>query len=159
MIDVAGFRSDFPEFGDTGKYPDSGVTYWMNLAGALFTGRWGLPAPIGQPPSLYDLGVELFTAHNLALERRAQNEAASGAVPGMSTGLVNSKSVNGVSLSFNTTLGIEQGAGYYNLTVYGLRFWNLLQMIGMGPITIVAPGSVNGPYVGPTFAQGIDWDM
>jgi hypothetical protein len=159
-VDVTTFRADFPEFSDTTKYPVSGVQYYLSLAVALFnTDRWGLPAPAGQPNGIYEMGVELFIAHNLALERRAQNEAASGGVPGLSSGIVSSKGVGGVSISFATGLGIDPSAGQWNLTVYGQRLWNLIEMMGMGPITVVDAGcSAGSPFVGPISFMGVTWD-
>jgi hypothetical protein len=163
MIDVAAFRLDYPEFNDATKYPSSAIQYWLNLATVLFTSRWGPAAPAGQPNTLYDIGVELFVAHNMAIERRALNESAAGGVPGMSSGVVTSKSVGGVSLGYATGLGIDSNGGAFNLTIYGQRLMQLINIVGMGPVTITAPGCGAGPYSGPAWQgppmfQGVTWD-
>lgn len=127
-VTPASFRTDYPEFADTTAYPDSGVTYWLTVAGLLLnTLRW---------QDMLDVATELFVAHNLALERQAQKSAASGAVPGLSTGPVSSKTVGPVTQAYDTTAGIEEGAGHWNLTVYGTRFIGLVKMFGAGPIQV-----------------------
>ncbi|WP_414655874.1 DUF4054 domain-containing protein, partial [Frateuria sp.] len=41
-MDAAQFRTDFPEFSDTTKYPDSAITMWLTVAGlSLPSDRWG----------------------------------------------------------------------------------------------------------------------
>jgi hypothetical protein len=138
------FVTDFSEFSDPTKYPASGFYYWYNVAVLLFNqSRW------------YDLlttGMELFIAHNLALEVRAQADAANGAPPGMITGVINSKSVDKVSIGYDAAGGIEAGAGHWNLTIYGTRLVRLMIMFGAGPVQIgmgYAP-PLNGPaWPGP----------
>lgn len=127
-MDAAQFRTDFPEFSDTAAYPDSGVTYWLRIAGLLMdTLKWG---------DLYDVGTELFIAHNLVLERQAQKSAATGAVPGQSQGPTSSKTVDKVSVSYDTNAGIVKDAGHWNLTTYGTRYMGLVNMIGAGGMQV-----------------------
>ena len=84
-VTPSSFRVDYPEFADTTAYPDSGVAYWITVAGLLLNPRrW---------QDMLDVATELFVAHNLVLERQAQKSAAAGAVPGVSTGAVSSKTV------------------------------------------------------------------
>lgn len=127
-VTTASFRADYPEFGDVTAYPDSGVTYWITIAGLLLnTCRW---------QNMLDVATELFVAHNLVLERQAQKSAANGAVPGLSTGPVSSKTVGPVTQAYDTTAGINQDAGHWNLSTYGTRFYQLMQMFGAGPIQV-----------------------
>lgn len=122
------FRQDFPEFLDPGRYPDPAVTFWLTMAGLMLNvSRW---------VELLDIGTELFIAHNLALEVQAQETAANGGVPGLTTGAVASKSVDKISISYDVSAGIEAGAGHWNLTIYGTRLMKLINMIGAGPIQI-----------------------
>ena len=127
-ITVDQFLQDFKEFGDPVKYPISAVTYYLNLAGLVFnTQRWG---------NLLDTGVELFIAHNLVIEARAMAESANGGLPGTVTGPQSSKSVGGVSVSYDTQAAVEADAGHWNLTTYGLRLVKLMKLIGAGPIQV-----------------------
>jgi hypothetical protein len=122
------FRADFPEFSDTTAYPDSGVNFWITVAGKLLNPRrW---------QDMLDIATELFVAHNLVLERQAQKSAATGAVPGLSTGPVSSKTVGPVTQAYDTTAGINQDAGHWNLTTFGTRFYQLMQMFGAGAIQV-----------------------
>lgn len=151
-ISIAQFRADYPEFSSTTQYPNSQVTYWLNLAySVLNAGRWGRQL---------DIGAALFTAHNIVIEARAQTEALQGALPGQMTGPVSSKSVDKVSVSYDTASGIEAGAGHWNLTIYGARFAKLIRLFGAGPLQIgvgsVPPGSGQawaGPNTTPGFSN------
>lgn len=127
-VTPASFRADYPEFTDTTAYPDSGVTYWLMIAGLLLNvQRW---------QDMLDVGTELFVAHNLVLERQAQKSAANGAAPGVSTGPISSKTVGPVTQAYDTAAGINQDAGHWNLTTFGTRFYQLMQMFGAGPIQV-----------------------
>jgi hypothetical protein len=127
-VTADGFRSDFPEFANTTAFPDPGLNFWIGVAGKLLNPRrW---------QDMLDVATELFVAHNLALERQAQKSAANGAVPGVSTGPVSSKTVGPVTQAYDTTAGINQDAGHWNLTTYGTRFYQLMQMFGAGPIQV-----------------------
>jgi hypothetical protein len=127
-VTVNVFRQDFPEFADDGSYPDSAVIFYLTLAGKLLNeARWG---------DVLDMGTELFIAHNLVLERNAQKTAAAGGVPGQNSGPLASKAVGPVNASYDTSAGIEEGAGHWNLTIYGTRFISLVRMFGAGPIQV-----------------------
>lgn len=123
-MDINTFRTDYPEFANTTLYPNSGVTYWLTLAGKLLNAdRWY---------DLLDTGTELFVAHNLVLERQAQASAATGAPPGVTTGAVASKTVDKVTVAYDVASGIEADAGHWNQTIYGTRFISLARMVGSG---------------------------
>lgn len=120
----AAFRTAFPEFASETAYPDSLVTFWLTVAGKMVSAtRWG---------DLLDQGIQLFTAHNLVLERQAAKSAATGAVPGGASGPVNSKTVDKVSVSYDTAAAMEPNAGHWNLTTYGQRYIRLANMFGSG---------------------------
>lgn len=140
------FRQHFPEFADRKVYADPAFNYWNTVAGKMVNAaRWF---------DMLDTGIELFVAHNLVLEKQALDAAAVGGAPGLSTGPVNSKSVDKVSVAYDTAAALEVGAGHWNLTVYGTRFVALSKMFGAGPIHIgggdslaLSGGAWPGPYV------------
>lgn len=146
-VTPASFRQNYPEFASTTTYPDSQVTYWTTVAVQLINAdRWD---------TLADLGIELFVAHNLVIEARSQATSANGAAPGEPQGMVASKSVDKVSVSYDTSSVAELDAGHWNLTVYGARYIRLARMMGAGGIQLgyessgtysVAQGAWPGPY-------------
>lgn len=128
-VTVAQFRLLLPEFADSSVYLDEQVDPWLTLAASLLDAlRWG---------TAYNLGVALFTAHQLTLQRQAVLIAQRGGIPGTSTGIVQSKSINGVSVSYNTSMSFLQGAGDWNLSVYGVRFIGFARMFGSGGVLVV----------------------
>ncbi len=122
MLDVDAFRAIFPEFSDTATFPDAQVVFWLvsalnRLPELVWGGLWGQ-------------GVALLTAHHLALAARRSRAMAGG--NGGGVGLVSSKSVGGVSIAFDNSAGTLEGAGAYNLTPYGVEFWQLAGLVGVG---------------------------
>ncbi|CAJ0737704.1 hypothetical protein R16034_00818 [Ralstonia edaphis] len=118
------FRTDFPEFTDTAKYTDASITFWMGIAVSLVNpDRWGV---------LTDQGIELVTAHHLVLAQRDQAAAAVGGVPGEVKGPTASKSVDKVSVSYDTGAVALTDAGFWNLTTYGVRFMTIARTMGAG---------------------------
>lgn len=136
------FRLDFHEFSSSVTYPDTMIDFWLTVA-ANFVRQcvWG---------NQYGLGCELYAAHNLVLEAQAQRASQTGGIPGVATGPINSKSVDKVSVGYDTGVASEEGAGNWNLTTYGLRFKRLADLFGMGGIQlgVCSPG---WPYGGFTF--------
>jgi hypothetical protein len=129
-ITAAQFRALLPEFADSSKFTDEAIDVWLIVATAqLNTTRWG---------SLYNLGLALFAAHNIVLGRFCTLQALRGGVPGMGGfGLIGSKSINGVSISYNTNLAALQDGGDFNLTLYGIRFLGFARMVGSGGVLIL----------------------
>jgi hypothetical protein len=148
-ISVAQFRADYPEFSSTTNFPSSGIQYWLNVAYELLNAsRWG---------AQLDLGAELYVAHNIALEARAQKEALSGGIPGQQSGTVSSKSVDKVSVGYDTNAASEEGGGHWNLTIYGTRLYRLIKLMGAGPVYLGIGSSpiLNGPaWPGPDTTPG-----
>lgn len=127
-MDNAQFRLDFPEFASTADYPDSMLTFWGGIAAEMVDlTRWG---------NLYNQGLSLFVAHNIALQRKNIEAAAAGGVPGASVGGVSSKTVGSVSVSYDTGAAMMPNAGHWNMTVYGLQFIQLSRMIGVGAVQL-----------------------
>lgn len=128
-ITVADFRGMFPEFSDSSVYLDEIVLPWLTLAtGLLDPNRWG---------SMYNMGIALFTAHELALGQQAAITASRGGVPGLYVGMMTSKSINGVAVSYSPGLAALKDAGDFNLTTYGMRFIRFAWMFGSGGVMIV----------------------
>lgn len=123
-MDAQTFRSQFPEFADTAAYPDAQVTMWVGVGVARVNAdRWG---------ALTDLGIALFTAHNLALGRTSTKAAAFGGTPGQNTGPLSQKTVDKASASYDTGAGSTEGDGNWNLTTYGTRFMDMVRLAGAG---------------------------
>lgn len=123
-MDVSQFRQSFPEFNDTTTYPDSLVQFWMTVAVSLVNAdRWG---------DLTDLGIALVTAHHLALAVKDQKMAAVGGVPGQVSGPQSSKAVDKVSASYDTAAVAIKDGGFWNATMYGVRYLSLAMMMGAG---------------------------
>lgn len=128
-ITVADFRRNIPAFEDSSIYQDEVITIWLQVAtGLLNARRWG---------SLLPMGISWFVAHQLALDRQAQIVALRGGVAGSGFGIVTSKSINGVSVSYNNALSGLKDAGDWNLTIYGVRFLGFARMFGSGGMQII----------------------
>jgi hypothetical protein len=118
------FTANFPEFADVSVYPASAFAFWYGIAGQLLDAdRWG---------TMLDVGAQLYVAHNLVLEARAQATAAFGGVPGETTGPLSGKTVDKLSATYAVAEAVEEGGGNFNLTVYGVRFFALVMMFGSG---------------------------
>ncbi len=160
-VTVAQFRANFAEFGSLALFPTGMVSFWLDVAYQLLNAsRWG---------AQLDLAAQLYTAHNCVLEARMNAEAANGGIPGAQgsgLGVVNSKSVDKVSVGMDTGLVSamqQQFAGDYGLTVFGVRLWRLIRLFGSGPLQVSTPGPSwfngttssgwSGPDVTPGFTN------
>lgn len=126
-------------------YTSAQIAYWLTIAVQMVNAsRWGV---------LTDHGLALFTAHNLVLEKLAQNAVVKGGVPGIPKGPVSSAGADKVSVSYDTSAGLEVGAGHWNQTDYGKRFIRLLRQMGAGGLQVGTPGCgpTNSFYSGPVF--------
>lgn len=138
-MDVDQFRANFPEFEDVVAYPTSLLNYWLSLGQKLLRADpWA---------DVIDHGLCLFTAHHVALAKQAQRAAATGATPGATSGVVSSKSVDRVSVSYDTTSASIAGQGHWNLTFYGIQFIQLVNMVGMGGAVAFGDGEAYGIYL------------
>ena len=135
------FRALFPAFVDPVAYPDTAIDWWLSMAPVdpCLWGNW------------YQLGQGLWTAHELGKFGPANAPPAGGAT-GLS-GPMQSKSVGPVSVSFDTSIGAEAGAGQYNSTLYGRQFIHYARLIGMGPIQVgavtIPPYGTSNTWLGP----------
>lgn len=127
-MNVAQFRGDFAEFANTATFPDTAVNRYIALS-ALYLDptRWG---------ANLDYGTELFIAHHLAVDALNASAVAVGGIPGAVKGPETSKSVDKVSISRDAGAVTNEGAGFWNLTTYGVRFWQLSNMMGSGGLQL-----------------------
>jgi hypothetical protein len=146
-ITVTQFRSDFPAFANTQRYPDGFITYWLNYVYNLVNPTaWG---------TMTDTAAELWVAHLVAVERRAIDESLRGIPgeqPGQMTGPVSSKSSDKNSVSYSAEALQKKSYGDLNLTTYGVRFAGLIEMFGAGPIQVnigASPPWTGGAWQGP----------
>lgn len=147
------FREAFPAFASETVYTEAAITFWLSVAAQFVNqSRW---------QEAYDLGLQLFAAHNLVLEQQAEESAAKGAPPGTSVGgVVSGKSVDKVSINYDTGAAAELDAGHWNMSTYGKRYIRFARMIGAGPIQIGAklagidPLSSANAWPGPDTAPG-----
>jgi len=129
ILTVAEFRTVFPAFSNEAVFSDATCAYWIYQATTMpviDADRWG---------QFYNMGICLWVAHVLTLGNASRNAMSSGG-GGLGAGVPASKSVNGVSISYDTTLGQEANAGWYGLTTYGNMFLHYLRMAGAGPIQV-----------------------
>lgn len=127
-MDAPTFREQFPEFANSTAYPDAQVTFWLGVAAnRVSSDAWG---------ELTDLGLALFTAHNLVLAARRAKAAAVGGQPGATQGVQTAKSVDKVSASYDAGSTTIDGAGNWNATDYGVQFWQYAEMMGAGGLQV-----------------------
>ena len=125
-MDRPTFRQVFAEFASEGDYPNTVVDFWFAQARIqLDAERWA---------DLLDQGLALYTAHKLALARATAKAGAKG-VPGGGV-LVSSKSIDKLSVGYDTGATTIDGAGNWNATQYGVQFWQLARMVGIGGLQL-----------------------
>ena len=134
----ATFIGGFPEFTDSVKYPVTTFDFWALQADDNC--GWARRMTPGQQI----LAQCLYVAHNVALARKAAVDATVGAIPGQVTGAMTSKSIDKVSAAYSPTTTIE-GAGPWNLTTYGQRFYQMMRGINTA-MYVPGPGSYRGRY-------------
>ena len=128
-VDEKQFRHDFAEFSDPSAYTPISVKYWLAVSQRLNNPCiW---------KDLLPLGIELLTAHFVTLEAQALKAGLTGGNPGIAgMGPMGSKSVSQVSISYAVQMAQEEGAGSYNSTTYGQRWWHFTQIFGAGAIQL-----------------------
>lgn len=119
-MDSKTFRERLPEFSDTEMYPDPAINMQLSVAQKMILEeRWG---------DMYEMGLCWWAAHYLVLGAQAAQTAKNGGIPAGMTGIVASKSVDGVSISYNT-LPIEK---QWDLTIYGRQLMSFARLVGAG---------------------------
>ncbi len=100
------FVNAFPEFADAAVYTVPQVNMWLEDADKSFD-----KSILG---ARYPLAAMLYCAHNITIGASAARSFANGGVVSPApAGVVASKSVGQVSVSYNTNLTAIKGAGSY----------------------------------------------
>lgn len=123
ILTLEEFRQLFPEFTQD-DYPDTAVRARLALAAKFFsTETW-------PDPEIRNHVMGLYTAHFLKLAGSAADGGNGGDTSALAQ--VSSMSVDGASVSYDTSGSAEEGAGTWNLTAYGRELWQLIQIFGAG---------------------------
>lgn len=125
---VSDFRRDFPQFDDNTRYPDAVINFRLNLADVLIDG-----SAMGE---MFPYLAELFVAHYMVLNAADKAAGALGGAGGSTSGIVSSKSVDKVSVSYDNNSTLNADAGFWNFSRYGAEFWQYLQFFGYGGIQL-----------------------
>jgi len=138
-LNIEQMRALLPAFTDP-PYSDVMIQAWINLCPISYD-VWG---------SRYQLGQALWVAHELT--KFGPNGMAT--MPGQAgIGAPTSRSVNGVSVGYDVRIGYMDGAGPYNLTVYGQQFWMMAKLLSAG----VLPQQIGAATVPPEGGEGWAW--
>lgn len=133
------YRLSFSASAPIAAEPMVAVQSGSGSGGNPFWGPGSL-TPNSPPTTIADFATEMWAAHQIVLEKQALAAAATGGDPGTKIGIISSKSVNGVSVGFDvgaiTGGNMQANAGYYNQTIYGIRFYRLMKLRGAGPIQL-----------------------
>lgn len=121
-MDVATFRSYYPEFGDAVAFPDPAIQRFLDFgAKQLNAERWA---------DMLDEGLGLFAAHSLTVATRNKKSAGSMLAP------VTSKAVDKVSVSYDVAAVTLADGGYWNQTSYGVQLLTWARMVGAGGVQL-----------------------
>ena len=125
---VSDFRRDFRQFSDDTKYPDAVIEFRLNLADMLIDGS--------AMENMFPYLAELFVAHYMVLNAADTAAGALGGDGGTTSGVVASKSVDKVSVSYDNSATLNADAGFWNFSRYGAEFWQLLMLFGYGGVQL-----------------------
>lgn len=121
---IAQFRADFPQFSNEVTFPDAQVQFRLNLADKLLDENVF--------DDVFQYVVELFVAHYMALQAADNRSAAIGGAGGANSGVMTSKSVDKVSMGYDSSATLNPDAGFWNNSRYGSEFYQLILMFGAG---------------------------
>ena len=133
---VADFLEMYPQFGaaegGTPPIPTAVLTVYVNLASAcLAYERW---------QDCWEVGMGFFIAHYATLYIQAMANVGDAAKviasAGVAKGIQASKSVNDVSVSYQSVVTGWESWGSWNLTLFGQQFVQMANIIGMGAIVV-----------------------
>lgn len=128
----ADFLAMYPQFAE--RIPEAVLQAYLGLANAsLEADRWG---------DAWTVGMSLFVAHFVTLYMQTmaspESSAAKVLAAGEAKGLKTSKSVDGVSVSYDygTIAQDLDGWAAWKLTQFGLQFASMAQLMGKGGAVI-----------------------
>lgn len=136
---IADFIAFYPQFGGyttpeegdpawTGDIPEAVLQMYVNLASAcLAQERWC---------DMWGVGMAFFIAHfaTLYLQSMTPEGASTSQVAsaGIAKGTIVSKSVGGVSVSYQSAVSDINGWAAWKLTVFGQQLVTMARLVGMG---------------------------
>ncbi len=139
-VTLADFRSGMTAFQDSNVFSDDDVIFYLDIANRTVNAdRW---------KELYAKGVMLQVAHYATLAALARKEMAMGGVGGIRAGAISSETGDMLSVTFDASSVMSDGAGQWNATVYGRQYWQLSQLFGAGPLQSGVPGPCDPIYAG-----------
>lgn len=128
------FYAFYPQFQGLDELPDQIVWMYICFANEVINiERWG---------AQWKLGMCLFVAHfcSVYLMSYTDTNSAAAAViaAAQSKGLISSKSVGDVSVSYDFSLAMQDVDrwGQFNLTIFGNQFVHLAKMMSKGPMFV-----------------------
>lgn len=128
MLDESTFRQTMPAFASVDDYPSAQFNFYLKLGVKLLPeSRWD---------DLLDDGLTFFVAHYLVLYARDMSFVDIGGIGGKVVGNETAKSIDGVSKSMDVSGVLMTDAGHWNQTIFGIQFYQLMQMIGAGGIQL-----------------------
>lgn len=122
------FVAAFPAFASLTTYPAATFDFWLEQAGDVVEER--------RFGKAVDRATMFFVAHYLTLAARDAASAASGASTGTVQGPVNSKSVDKVSVGYDSGSVTIDKAGLWNLTTFGIQFYRMAQAAATGGVYV-----------------------
>ena len=127
-MDIAQFRLDFPEFADEDVYTDSMCSFWSVLGEQINS--------VEVFGSAYTALIELFTCHNLSIQARNIDASAVGGIPSGDGGAISSKTVEQVSVDYDSVSTAISGGGDFNSTSYGRQYLILRRQFTCGVMQV-----------------------
>lgn len=123
-MDLDKFRLDFPEFADPVAYSNEQLTFWGDLSELeISSTRFGAARAHA---------VELLAAHYMAVSRLN----GMGTTPGAGGGLVASKSVGDVSVSYDNSGVTGVTGSLWSGTRYGVLLSQMMRRYGAGALQL-----------------------
>jgi len=116
MANITDFRIRFPEYDDP-IATDERVQLFLEDSELIVPTSWG---------NVRDVGIYYLTAHELAVSIKTTSGSSGGVAQ------VASKSVEGVSVSYNNKTAENSTEDYYASTSYGKRYLDLARRKNVG---------------------------
>ena len=124
-ITIEDFRARFPEF-DNPVATDAQIQAAIEDTQCNFSiNKWGCN---------YKRGHSLYVAHYLTIQSRRTSGGVGGASPSLQA---TSKSVDGVSVSYNASVASSNSYEWFKSTVYGQEYLALLDVVKVPGVLLV----------------------
>lgn len=132
-LDYDSFINYFPAFTNQTQFPPDRVQVFIDLANLQVDSKFG---------SLQAYVAGLWAAHNIVIEEQQANSVNQGLLPGDTVGVLKTVSAGTTSTTWDTNIAVIEGAGQWNTTFYGRRYYEYNRMFGAGPTQVVP-----GPFI------------